>query len=343
MSQLFRARRALCALLVLLSSASAWAAPQERTAYDLLGTTCTIRIYTGGDAQAMDAAFARLEQIDRLMSVMRADSEISRVNAAAGRQPVKVSADVLAVAEVGLQYSREGDGAFDITVEPLVKLWGIGTSSARVPRPAEIAAAVTHIGWRYLKIDEKESTLFLTRPAMGIDLGSVAKGYAADQAARVLRDHGVTTSLIDLGGNILTTGRKPDGSQWRIAIQNPEEARGTALGYVDLAGGSVTTAGTYERFFDQDGKRYFHILDARTGYPAWNGLSAVAIVAPDSTTADGIDTLAFTLGLDRGLKLVEGTVGLVEAVFITDGRKVYVTPGLASRFKLTDSKFTLVR
>ena len=166
---------------------------------------------------------------------------------------------------------------------------------------------MSHIGWRYLQVDEKHSTLFLSRPGMGLDLGSVAKGYAADQAARVLRDHGVTTSLIDLGGNILTTGTKPDGSRWRIAIQNPEEPRGTTLGYVDITGGSVTTAGTYERFFDQDGKRYFHILDARTGYPAWNGLSAVAIVAPDSTTADGIDTLAFTLGLESGMRLVEET------------------------------------
>jgi thiamine biosynthesis lipoprotein len=329
--------------MALLSSAPGWAAPLERTVFDLLGTTCTIRIYAGGDAQAMDAAFARLEQIDHLMSVTRDDSEISRVNAAAGRQTVKVSADVLAVAKIGLEYSREGDGAFDVTVEPLVKLWGIGTSAARVPGALEITAALAHIGWKYLQVDEKNSTLYLSRAGMGIDLGSVAKGYAADQAARILHDHGVTTSLIDLGGNILTTGRKPDGSQWRIAIQNPEEPRGTALGYVDITGGSVTTAGTYERFFEQGGKRYFHILDARTGYPAWNGLSAVAIVAPDSTTADGVDTLAFTLGLDRGMKLVEGSVGLVEAVFVTDARKVYVTPGLASRFTLTDPKFTLVK
>lgn len=337
------ARRNLAALALVMAALPCSAAPLERTVFNLLGTACTVRIYAGGDARALDAAFARLSEIDARMSVQRADSEISRVNAASGRKPVTVSADVLAVAKIGLQYSGLGDGAFDVTVEPLVKLWGIGTASARIPRPEEIRAALPSINWRNVRVDEKLSTIFLEKPGMGLDLGAIAKGWAADDAARVLREHGVTTSLIDLGGNILATGRKPDGSRWRIAIQNPEEPRGTSIGYVDITGGSVTTAGTYERFFDQGGKRYFHILDARTGSPAWNGLNAVAIVAPDSTTADGYDTLVFTLGLQKGRKLVEDTRGLVEAVFITDTRKVSVTAGLASRFTLTDPRFTIVR
>ena len=177
---------------------------------------------------------------------------------------------------------------------------------------------------------------------MGLDLGSIAKGYAADEVARILRASGAAAGLIDLGGNILTFGSKPDGSKWRIGIQNPMEARGTKLGIVEIAAGSVTTAGTYERFFEKDGKRYFHILDARTGYPAWNGLAAVSVVAPDSTAADGYDTLVFTLGLERGRKLVEATRGRIEAVFVTEQRQVYVTPGLRSRFTLTDRAFTLL-
>jgi thiamine biosynthesis lipoprotein len=302
-----------------------------------------VRIYTGGDAKAMDAAFERLGEIDRSMSITRPDSDVSRVNAAAGREAVKVDADVLAVTSLGLRFSREGGGSFDITVEPLVALWGIGTAAARVSRPEEIREALSRVGWRYLHIDAERSTIFLERPGMGIDLGSVAKGYAADAAARVLGEHGVSASLIDLGGNILATGRKPDGTNWRIAIQNPEEPRGTSVGYVEISGGSVTTAGTYERFFEQDGKRYFHILDARTGYPAWNGLQAAAVVAPDSTTADAYDTLVFTLGLERGMKFVEETRGLVEALFITDKREIYLTPGLSGRFTLTDPRFTLVK
>ncbi len=319
------------------------AAPLEKTVMNLLGTACTVRIYTGGSAAAMDAAFARLAEIDARMSITTQDSELVRVNAASGVRPVKVTSDVLAVTSLGLRFSQDGDGAFDITVEPLVKLWGIGTTAARIPSPQEIKTALARIGCKDLVVDEKSSTIFLKRKGMGIDLGSVAKGYAADEAARILRDHGVTASLVDLGGNILATGHKPDGSRWRIAIQNPEEARGTSIGYVDITAGSVTTAGTYERYFEQDGKRYFHILDARTGYPAWNGLSAVAIVAADSTTADGYDTLVFTLGLEKGMKLVEDTKGLIEAVFITDRHTVYVTPGLAGRFTLTDPRFTIIK
>ncbi|MGA2976033.1 MAG: FAD:protein FMN transferase [Spirochaetia bacterium] len=321
-----------------------WAAqPLERTELDLLGTTCMVRLYAGGSASALDAAFARIAEIDARMTITKEDSEVIRVNKAAGLHPVAVTPDVLAVIQAGLQYSKDGDGAYDITVEPLVKLWAIGTPDAHIPKPQEIRDAVSRIGYRNILIDQKNSTVFLAKPGMGIDLGSVAKGYAADEVARVLRGKGVASALIDLGGNVLTMGRKPDGSLWRIGIQNPQEARGTKIGYVDIAGGSVTTAGTYERYFEEGGKRYFHILDARTGYPAWNGLSAVAIVAADSTTADGYDTLVFTLGLDRGRKLVEETHGVIEAVFITEKREIYVTPGLQSRFTLTDTRFTMIK
>jgi thiamine biosynthesis lipoprotein len=334
-----------CAAAFFLSFAcAAWAAPPlERTEYNLLGTTCTVRLYTGGNTAALDAAFARIAEIETRMTINKGGSEVDLVNDAAGKRPVKVTSDVLYVIMQGLKYSEDGDGAFDISVAPLVKLWGIGSDTARIPEPSEIRAALTRIGYKDIVVNEKDSTVFLRRPGMAIDLGSVAKGYAADEVVRVLQGKGVTVALVDLGGNILTMGKKPGGALWRIAIQNPVEPRGTMIGYVDIPGGSVTTAGTYERFFERDGKRYFHILDARTGYPAWNGLSAVAIWAPDSTTADGYDTLVFTLGLDRGKKLVEATHGAIEAVFITDKKGVYVTPGLRSRFTLTSPDFSMSR
>jgi FAD:protein FMN transferase len=337
-----RTIRALRAVLFLLVCAQGWAAPPlERTEYNLLGTACTVRLYTGGSPAALDAAFARIAEIESRMTVNRDDSEVIRINKAAGLRPVVVTADVLEVVQQGLVYSRDGDGAYDITVDPLVSLWGIGSAHARVPGPEEIRRALSVVGYRNVMVDPKASTVFLKKPGMGLDLGSIAKGYAADEVARVLRARGVATALIDLGGNVLTMGTKPDGARWRIGIQNPQEARGTKIGYVQIEGGSVTTAGTYERFFEKDGKRYFHILDARTGYPAWNGLSAVAIVAGDSLSADGYDTLVFTLGLDRGRTFVESRRGTIEAVFVTDTHEVYVTPGLRSRFTLTDTRFRL--
>ncbi len=188
-----------------------------------------------------------------------------------------------------------------------MKLWGIGSARARVPGPDEIHHVIALIDYRNVVLDPKASTVFLKNPGMGLDLGSIAKGYAADEVARIFQAHG------------------------------------TRIGYVEITGGSVTTAGTYERFFEQGGKRCFHILDARTGYPAWNGLAAVAIVAGDSTTADEYDTLVFTLGLEHGRSFVESLKGKIEAVFITEKREVYVTPGLRSRFTLTDARFTELR
>ncbi len=338
------ARRVLPAAFFVLACAAGWAAPPlERTEYNLLGTTCMIRLYTGGSGAVLDKAFARLSEIEARMTINKPDSELIEVNKAAGQHPVKVTPDLYYMIAKGLQYSADGNGAFDITVAPLVKLWGIGTPAAHIPASAEIKAAISRINYRNVELNEKASTVFLKKPGMGIDLGSVAKGYAADEVVRILRANGVSAALVDLGGNVLTMGRKPDGSRWRIGIQNPVEARGTKIGYVDIDAGSVTTAGTYERYFEQNGKRYFHILDARTGFPAWNGLSAVAILAADSTTADGYDTLVFTLGLEEGRKLVESTKGMLEAVFITENHEVYVTPGLRARFTLSDPGFTLLK
>jgi thiamine biosynthesis lipoprotein len=330
------------AVVLLVLGGGAWGAPLERTVNNLLGTTCTVRLYSGGSTAALDAAFARIAQIEARMTLNRDDSEVVRVNAAAGVAPVAVTADVLEVIRQGLTYSALGDGAFDITVGPLVTLWGIGTARARVPGPQEIRRAVSLVGYRDVVVNAGASTVLLKRRGMALDLGSIAKGYAADEAARVLRSSGVSAALIDLGGNILTFGVKPDHSPWRIGIQNPVEARGTKIGVVEIANGSVTTAGTYERYFEQGGRRYFHILDAHTGYPAWNGLAALAVIAPDSTTADGYDTMLFTLGLERGRALVESTHGAIEAVFVTEARQVYVTPGLRPRFTLTDRSFTLL-
>jgi thiamine biosynthesis lipoprotein len=339
-----RRTRACRAFFFLLTCTWAWSAPPvERTEYNLLGTSCTVRIYAGGSQEVLDAAFARIAEIEKEMTVNRSDSEVVRVNAAAGLRPVVVTADVLQVIQQGLRFSSDGDGAYDITVEPLVKLWGIGSSSARVPAPEEIRRALGLVGYRSVVVDPRASTIFLKRAGMGLDLGSIAKGYAADEVGKILQARGVNSALIDLGGNILTLGKKPDGSRWRIGIQNPQEARGTKIGFVEIEGGSVTTAGTYERFFEQDGKRYFHILDARTGFPAWNGLAAVAIVAPNSTAADGYDTLVFTLGLERGRSLVESSRDGIEAVFVTEKREVYVTPGLRQRFTLTDSRFSTLK
>ena len=315
--------------------------PMTRTEVGLLGTTCTVTIYRGWSQAAFDEVFARIAQIEDRMTVNRDDSEVIRVNRAAGKAPVKVSPDTFAVIAKGLEISRQGGGAFDITVGPLVKLWGIGTTAARVPAAREIAEARARVGWGNVQLSRQDSTVFLRQRGMALDLGAIAKGYAADEAARILRTRGVKSALINLGGNVLTVGSKPDGSPWRIGVQNPEEPRGTHIGVVEVGETAVVTSGSYERFFESGGRRYHHILDTSTGFPASNGLAAVMIVTGDSTAADGYSTLVFALGLQKGRALVEGTEGAIEALFVTDSREVFVTPGLKNRFRLTDSRFTL--
>ncbi len=315
--------------------------PRSRTEVGLLGTTCTITTYSGHSADAVDACFHRIAQIEQRMTVNRDDSEVVRVNRAAGTAPVPVSADTLLVISRGLEISRMAGGAFDITVGPLVKLWGIGTSSARVPPAAEVRRALALVGWRDVVVSQADGTVFLRRPGMALDLGAIAKGYAADEAARILREHGVKAALVNLGGNVLTLGTKPDRSPWKIGVQNPEEPRGTHIGIVEVGEMAVVTSGSYERFFEEGGRRYHHILDTTTGWPVDNNLTAVMIVTPSSTTADGWSTTVFALGLEKGRALVEATRGEVEALFVTKARDVYLTRGLRARFRLTDPRFTL--
>ena len=341
-----RAFPALVLAVSIAAAAGGCAAEPEPVAASrmgMLGTLC--RITTWGAAErATDAAFDRIREIDERMSANRAESEVSRINAAAGTAPVAVSADTLEVILEAIAFSRLGGGRFDLTVGPLVKLWGIGTDDARVPAPGEIAAALARVDWRAVAVSEADSTVFLSRPGSAIDLGAIAKGYAADEAAAVLAARKVKTALVDLGGNIVTLGAKPDGSPWRIGLQDPDPSvpRGTHIGIIEFEGSrSVVTSGTYERYLLRDGVRYHHLLDTATGSPVANGLSAVTIFTKRSIVADGWSTLVFASGLERGRALVESTGGEVEAAFFTDRFEVYATAGLRGRLKLSDARWQL--
>jgi len=334
---------ALAGLVAAAAGCSSRPEPTAASRMGLLGTLCKITTW-GSASAAVDAAFARIAEIDERMSANRTTSEASRVNAAAGAAPVTVSSDTFAVIRAALEFSRLGDGRFDLTVGPLVKLWGIGTDGARVPSQPQIAAALARLGWRDVVLSDTGTTVFLKRAGMAIDLGAIAKGYAADEAAAVLASRGVKTALVDLGGNVLTLGAKPDGSAWRIGLQDPDPAvpRGSHIGTLEYRGSrAVVTSGTYERYLVQDGVRYHHLLDTATGRPVTNGLVAVTIFTARSIDADGWSTLAFTSGLERGRALVEATGGTVEAIFFTEGFEVYATAGVRGMLKLSDPRWRL--
>jgi thiamine biosynthesis lipoprotein len=359
---------ALCALA--LSACTRPSQPQRELA---LGTVCVVNLYEKGDSGLYSRIFFRIREIDRTMSAFESEfqdmlignaivypespeaatiqsatealvSGVAAVNRQAGIEPVKVRADLLDLLEKALHYAELSGGAFDPTIGPLVKLWGIGTENQRIPDYDEIADALDLVDWRDLIIDRGAGTAFLAREGMALDLGAIAKGYAADEAARIADEGGVKHAVIDLGGNISALGwRGWNGKNfmpWRIGVQNPLKERGAYIGVLQVHDASIVTSGVYERYFESGGIRYHHILSTDNGYPVNNGLLSVTIVAKNSTEADALSTTVFALGFEKGKALIDSIVG-AEAIFIFSDKRVHITGGLQNIFTLVDDEFTV--
>lgn len=314
--------------------------PLSKTNF-LLGTVVDITIYDKPDEKIMDKVFSRISEIETKMTINNAEtSEIIALNNASGKNEVVLSPDTFSVVEKGKEYSERSNGNFDITIGPVVKQWNIGTEYAAVPDKDELAEAVKLVDYTKLTLNKEKYTAKLEVSGMKVDLGAIAKGYAADEAARVLKENGVKHAIINLGGNVLTIGGNPNGSPWRIAIQDPFNPRGDFIGVVTVKDKTVVTSGTYERFFEENGKKYHHILNSFTGYPVDNSLYSVSIITDKSIDGDGLSTTTLLLGLDEGLKLIEGLEN-VEAIFITSDKKVYKTSGIKDIFTITNPEFKL--
>jgi len=313
----------------------------EITRTDLvLGTVCTVRIIEGGTSKTTDEIFVRLRKIEDEMSANKSGTEIAAINDAAGVRAVAVSDSTFSVVARALEYARLSGGAFDPTIGPLVKLWSIGNDDARIPAPEEISAVRALIDYRKVELDTKKKSVFLAEKGMLLDLGAIAKGYAADEAARILERHKVRSAVVDLGGNILVYGKKKDGSPWRVGIQDPASDRGEYIGLVTGPAMTVVTSGIYERFFIEGGIRYHHLLDRNTGAPARNTLVSVSIIARKSIDADALSTSAFVLGLEEGMKLIEG-MQEVSAIFIDKDNRIYLSSGAKKIFTLTSDVYRL--
>jgi len=334
----------LCLLATVLLSACSpeakAAAMKEKSEY-IFGTLVSLKLYEPVDDAVFQTVFDDLRDVDNRMTVKGIASELIAVNKAAGTAPVVVSEDTYHVIDVAKRYAEESKGAFDITVYPVVALWNIGTDQARVPSPAEIEAGLKNIGYQDLILEPGTRSVFLKRPGMGLDLGGIAKGYAADRTAQKLKSLGVERGIINLGGNIIALGAKADGSPWKIGIQNPMSERGEYIGIVEAANQTVVTSGIYERYFEKDGKRYHHIIDTATGYPADNELAGVSILTTSSIDADALSTTCFVLGTEKALAFVKNKPG-VDVLFITKDKRVIMTAGFKKLFKLTDESFKLV-
>lgn len=309
---------ALCAT-TLLSGCSAPGSDSGLTYTDTLyDTVISIQILDDASESVLDGCKELCIDFDEKFSYTNENSEIYQINHADG-EPVEVSDDTITLLKEGIRYSELSDGSFDLTIGAVSELWDFHAKNPRVPDDAAVREAVSHVDYRNIQISGNQVSL--ADPKAAIDVGAIAKGYIADRLKDYLTGQGVKNALINLGGNVLAMGNKTDGSKYNIGIQKPFDKSGQPVTSVRIAGQSVVTTGTYQRYFMQNNRLYHHVLDPRTGYPCENNLSSVTIITDSSLTADALSTTCFLLGYEKGTELAE-SLGGVETIFITNENEI---------------------
>lgn len=303
----------------------------------IMGTVIKLSIYDDVDEKIFEESFDVIRNIESKMSLNIADSEVNSLNNKGFNEFVGISDQTLFVLEKSMEYSKLSDGYFDVTIGPLVELWGIGSDKARIPSSDEIKDSISKIDYKDVQIDGNK--VKLNKDNMVIDLGAIAKGYAADEVASFLKSKGVNRAIIDLGGNIYTLGSKEKNIPWTVGVQDPfNETRGDFIGVVKASDKSVVTSGVYERYLEQGGKKYHHILDPFTGYPIDNELMSVTIISDNSIDGDALSTTVFALGVQKGYELIKSLEG-IDAIFITKDKEIYLTPNASDNFEIKSKDF----
>lgn len=305
-------------------------------------TIMTITLYGYTDTAIFKDIWAEVDKMESSFSANIETSDVSKFNASTSVEPQQMPRDIVNMIDKALPFSEKTGGKFDLTIEPVVKLWGISTENPRLPAQAEIDAALTHVDYKNIKTDMTNSTLQKLDPNTHIDLGGIAKGYAADQLAALIKSKGIERAILNLGGNIYAVGSKTKDTPWNVGIQNPFEPNGDVLATLKVVDKSIVTSGSYERFFEKDGVKYHHILSPFDGYPINSGLISVSIISEESVIGDILSTSTFSLGLDEGRKLIDDLDGIA-AVFVTDTKDVYFAgdKSLLETFELQQEGFTL--
>lgn len=315
-------------LLIAVSSSGCTGTPKqyERT-QELFGTFVSARIYASDASsaeEALDAAFARAKALEQTFSPTIADSELNAVNASAFSQEIKVSEDFYTLLEQSLAYSKRSEGAFDCSIGELISLWGIGTEDARVPTEGEIRSTLHSSAHEV--ITQQDGAVRFLDDRVQLQFGAIAKGYIADEMKEALQAHGIESGTLSLGGNILTIGSKNGDVPWTIGITDPfapQEITAT----VEVRDLSVVTSGNYERYFEENGSTYHHILNPKTGYPSDAGLISATIIAKSSLQCDALSTAVYVLGAQEGLALIESLDG-AECVLITEDGTLQQSSGM---------------
>ena len=298
---------------------------------EVMATPITVHVPRRDGADAADAVFGVFRAVDARMSEWKPTSPLTEVNRAAGRAEIAVPADLRDVIRRGVEIGDMSDGAFDITWAALWGLWDFRAPQPSVPADLDIDQRTALVDYRRIIIDDDAGTVFLPQRGMMIGLGGIAKGYALERAAAVLRQRGVSGFLITAGGQVIVSGTRGD-RPWRVGIRDPRGAPTDYFAYLEASDTSIATSGDYERFFVLDGQRYHHILDPRTGRPT-RGVRSATVISADATLADGLSTALMVIGVTRGLALAEQQDN-VEAILVDDKGHVHMTSGLAGDLRL---------
>jgi len=321
------------------SAATATGTATATTDFFAMNTYMTITA-NGVEAQAaIDAAQTEIYRLENELSRNLDASEISKINSNSGIGPVVVSQETFDIIAVAVTYSGLTDGAFDITIAPIMDIWGFKDSNYRVPAASEIQATLPLVGWSRIILDRTNMTVELPVVGMELDLGGIAKGYASDKVQKVMHGFNITSALISLGGNVAVFGPKADGSLWKIAISDPQ-APDSYIGVLQATDVSVITSGGYERNFTQGGITYIHIMDPATGSPVQTDLLSVSIISPDGVQGDSLSTALFVMGKDKAIAYWQAHKDFA-CVLVTTTGEVFASADIKDTFALLDTKGSL--
>ncbi len=313
----------------------------------LMDTFCAITVVSPSKEEAreaIEAGFAEIKRLEILLNYFSPDSELSAINKSAGIMAVKVSSETADILSKTLDISKVTSGAFDPSIAPVIKLWKFskGASENAVPPGGLIKEALRLVDYTRIVMSGSQE-VFLPVKGMELDLGGIAKGYAADKAVDAIRSRGISAALVAIAGDIRGYGVNPSGNGWKVGIQNPRPAGASERPWEDvfavlyLRDRAISTSGDYQRFFMQDGKRYHHLLDPKTGYPADSGLISVSVIAPEGYLADSLSTAVFILGAEKGMKLLKSRG--IEGILVDTNKNIFLTDGLKGEIEILNREY----
>jgi thiamine biosynthesis lipoprotein len=304
-----------------------------------MGTFVQQTVYGSKRVEAATAAAKSVGELENLISWRVDGSDIDKLNQASGSDWSKLNAKTIALLQKCLDVAEKSEGAFDPTILPISSLWDFGGNNQHVPTSDEIRKYIKYVDYRNLRVDMEESSASLKNHYMAVDLGAAGKGAACDEAIAAYKAAGADAAIIAVGGSVGVYGTKPDQSSWHIAVRDPKDNESAAMGTIDLTSGFVSTSGSYEKCFTENGVTYHHLLNPKTGYPENNGLISTTVICENGALSDALSTACFILGKDKGMALLKEYNA--EGIFIDSDNKVYITDNLKNSFKTAKNLYKL--